>query len=101
MSIQVQKPETGFSLIPNAIIQNPDLSAAARLLWAYLASLPPDWRVRMAQLQKALGVGRDVMRKLCKELEGVRALERKPHQDAATGLVHGLIWILVVPDRPP
>ena len=100
MTIQVQRPETGFSIIPDAIIQCSDLSAAARCLWAYLASLPPEWRPHAAQLQRALGVGRDKLQGLCKELEALGALTRQPARDNK-GQVRGQHWILSVPDRVP
>lgn len=97
MSIRVTRPETGYSIIPNEIIQNEDLTALARMLWVYLASLPPDWRPRMEHLQKALGVGRDRMQAACADLEAAGALIRTPDRDAVTGQVFGQVWELRTP----
>jgi hypothetical protein len=95
MSIRVTRPETGFSTIPNEIIQNPDISAVARMLWIYLASLPHDWRPRASHLQDALGVGRDKLQACCAELEAAGLLERTPDRDEKTGRVFGYVWQLL------
>lgn len=98
--IIVKKPKTGFSIIPNSIIQNEDVSAVSRLLWVYLASLPDDWTPRAGHLQTALGVGRDRLQAACKELEGAGLLRRKPNRTEG-GEIHGQIWELITADRVP
>lgn len=93
MCIQVIKLEQKFTVVPNSIIQNESLSAEARCLWVYLASLPSDWRPYMAQLGRALGFGRDKMQRVVKELEDVQAL-RRTHTRGSDGRATGMIWEL-------
>jgi hypothetical protein len=93
--IRVEKPETNFTVVPNHIIQNKDLSAPARLLWILLMSLPDTWTPRMSHLAAHVGVGRDKMQMLCKELEAANLLSRKPKR-AADGTVNGQVWELDV-----
>jgi hypothetical protein len=57
-----------FSIVPNGIFHDPDLSLRAKGLLVYLLSLPPDWEVRHDQLQRKLHIGRKLLQGAFKEL---------------------------------
>lgn len=74
--IQIHKPKLGFSIIPNSIIRDTDISPEARILLITLISLPDDWNVNVKGLIKIMnsdskqyhGFGRDGIYALLKEL---------------------------------
>lgn len=57
-----------FSVIPNALINDRDLSPQARFLFVYKASKPDDWNFWNSDLEKALGWSGDTLRKYEAEL---------------------------------
>ena len=65
---RLEKPKTNFTVIPNEIFSRSELSAEARFLWAYLASKPEGWDVKILDLQKHLKCGREKVYRMMKEL---------------------------------
>lgn len=58
-----------FTVIPNAMIQRPDLSAKAKGLLCYILSLPSDWVINKSEVHKHFKDGLDAIRSGFKELE--------------------------------
>ncbi len=75
--------------IPNALIEDPELSPLARYLGIWLASRPKGWEIRAQILPHLIKdprrqsghIGRDVTRRLIKELEAAGYLIRSRHHD--------------------
>jgi hypothetical protein len=57
--IRKAKFDSGFVQIPNALAQNPNLSAKEKGIMLFLLSLPDDWIVYKTQIQKYFTDGRD------------------------------------------
>jgi len=80
-----QRPElTPYAPLPHAVLQRTDLSAAAKLVFAALADLPPhhDGRVRQShrRLATATGMSERTVRRAIAELERLTLIEadRRP-----------------------
>jgi hypothetical protein len=58
----------GFAIIPQAVFRTESMSFEAIGLHCYLLSLPNDWVVNDAQLQKKGGIGRHAFNRIVKEL---------------------------------
>lgn len=63
------RPNRAYAAIPNAAMRDEGLSLEARGLLALMMTYSDDWTFYVPQLQKTAKVGRDVMRRLLKELE--------------------------------
>lgn len=57
-----------FSVIPNEVIQNPSLSPQARFLYAYMASMSPEWEFYHVPLMANTGWSSDTLSKYLNEL---------------------------------
>lgn len=62
------KRRKNFTTIPNEVINHTGLVPLARLAVIYILSKPEDWEVRMVDLRKYLGVGRDLMRRIMRNI---------------------------------
>jgi hypothetical protein len=69
-----------FTIVPNAIFNDDNLSLGAKGLLGYLLSRPGNWQVRHDQLQHKLGIGRKMLNKLIVELEEAGYLDRDEEQ---------------------
>lgn len=86
MIIRHGEDEPGYTKIPNATLENGELSLKARGLLSYLLSRPEGWEfdsVRMAKSKHARKDGRDAIRTGLTELVVAGHLERIKSQDAA------------------
>lgn len=59
---------SNYTITPNHIFSNADLTAASKATLAYLISKPKDWRLRINDLTRALGYGRSKAYKCLHEL---------------------------------
>lgn len=57
-----------YTIIPNAILRNQDLSDRARFLFCYMASMPEDWQFYSTAISKDLNMNKDTLRKYMDEL---------------------------------
>jgi len=57
-----------FVVLPNAILENKALSIEAKGLLGFLLSRPPDWQIRLSHLGGELGVGKDRLHRILREL---------------------------------
>jgi len=67
--INKSTPLDNYAVIPNAVIQNKEISGLARGVLCYLLSLPKRWEIQVDHIRSEFGIGRDLMRKVFKELE--------------------------------
>lgn len=58
----------GFTVVPNALINDNSMSPQARFLFVYMASKPDDWRFRQVALAKDMQWSVDTLRKYQAEL---------------------------------
>ena len=66
-----------YTVVSNTLVQDESLSWQARGLMVYLLSKPDNWRVRMDDLERAGGVGRQQTRSILTELEGAGYVRRR------------------------
>jgi hypothetical protein len=78
--IRSPRPQSHFTIVPNAAIRDTRLSWKARGLLVYLLSMPDNWRTNTAQLRAAGIDGRDAIRAGLTELEEVGYLARRRMQ---------------------
>jgi hypothetical protein len=57
-----------FTIAPNKLVNNNNISDRARFLFVYMCSKPDDWTFYNYHLSKALGYSIDTLRKYMKEL---------------------------------
>ena len=69
-------PKQDFTIIPNRILKNPNLSAYARLIAIYIISLPKSWNVNLAHIAKEVGITERSIGKYIKELIVAGILEK-------------------------
>jgi hypothetical protein len=68
MAIYKSKHVGNYTVIPNSILQNNNLTLEAIGLLCHLLSLPPDWVVYKSQLSERLKIGRERFNRIFKEL---------------------------------
>ena len=71
------KLKENFTLIPNGLIRNKNISDRARFLFCYMASMPDDWKFYQTAMAKELGYSVDTLRKYLEELLTTGYLERE------------------------
>ena len=97
-----RKYESNFTAIPNAIIDNRELSAEARWVLIYLLSKPKDWVVRVTDIRAAGNLGRDKVYSLMKELVEARYVEKIQgrKEDGSYGDAEYLVVDQPLPEKP-
>ena len=70
----------GFTAVPNSIFEEDRLSVEAKGLLGYLLSRPPNWQARHDQLQRKLGIGRKLLKRILEELIAAGYAERDERQ---------------------
>lgn len=85
--------QSRFTVVPNAVIDDERLSAAALGIVCYLLSKPDDWSIHVAQLGKRFNVGRAGLRSIMTELRtaGYLVLRRGGRSDGGAGSVYDLV----------
>src|SRR5947209_4868072 len=73
----VKDREHPYVMIHRRLFEDQRLSLEARGLMGYLLSKPDDWQVRVPDLQRTAGVGRDQLRRILRELEAAGYLVRR------------------------
>jgi hypothetical protein len=80
MIIRRQKNKN-FSVICNDIFQNSNISARAKGIYAYLMTLPDDWKLYKKELYKHFTEGRDALDRAFKELELNGYIQKEQEKD--------------------
>lgn len=75
--MEFEPPASGFTMVPNAMLEDRRLSAEARAALAWMASKPKGWRLSVADATEVLGIGRDKWQRIIREVRAVGALERR------------------------
>lgn len=88
------RPHRAYAAIPNAAMRDQRLSIEARGLLALLMTYSDDWVFRVDHLQKVATCGRDVLRRMLKELERAGYMVREVER-GSSGRVAGTQWIIV------
>jgi len=75
------KIKDNFTIIPNDIIRNKNLSDRARFLFCYMASMPDEWKFYQGVMAKELGYTKDTLRKYIEELLQTGYLNREQRRE--------------------
>jgi len=70
-----------FTMTPNSIIRNNNISARAKGVYLYIMSLPPKWSLKLYDLPNHFSEGRDAIKKAFKELEENGYIAKKASRD--------------------
>ena len=81
-----------FTIVDNSIIQNNEMSFAARGLYAFIKSLPKDWTLYESWLVKQSPQGKDALRTILKELEKFRFINRYTYRYKGQFVKHEMIF---------
>ena len=87
------KIEDHYSQIPNDLARSPDISLAAKGLYAYLSSHREGWAMSTERVGEALGAHRNTIAKYVKELEKSGYLEKELVKDES-GKYEGIEYII-------
>jgi predicted transcriptional regulator len=75
------KIKENFTIIPNEIIRNKNISDRARFIFCYMASMPDDWKFYQGAMAKELGYTKDTLRKYIDELLTTGYLHREQRRE--------------------
>lgn len=70
-----------FTIIPNEIIRDKNISDRARFIFCYMASMPDDWKFYQGAMAKELGYTKDTLRKYIDELLTTGYLHREQRRE--------------------
>lgn len=86
-------PEDHYSLIPNCVARDENLTLQAKGIYLYLRSHREGWQMSTERIGDALNVHRDTVAKYVKELEATGYLQReRTHSDG--GQFEGMAYVL-------
>lgn len=75
--IRVERKSQPYTMIANATLQDTSISLEARGLLTYLLSKPDSWAVVVTWLQNEMGVGREKLNRIIRELENAGYIETR------------------------
>ena len=93
MRVRTRRQGRANAVVPVDILQNADLSANARFLYALLMSYPDDWQFNRAHLGKVTGFGRDKLTNALGELRTIGLVKTVVTHDDEGGF-SGSTWII-------
>lgn len=80
-AIKRVKNKTGdYTVILNELFRRQDVSARAKGLYAYIMTLPDDWKLYKSELPKHFKEGRDAINTAFSELEELGYIKKKPNR---------------------
>lgn len=91
--IKRTKRKDNFTIINNKILQNKEMSFAAKGLLCYILSLPDDWILYNSKIMDDFSVGRDRLRRWFKEIEKSGYLCRIDRIRGEDGRYAGLAYL--------
>lgn len=86
-------PTDGFTIVPNAWLRDPALSAKAKGILCYLASHREGYELSFAQMCREMRDGESALRSGCEELEAAGYLTRARNREES-GRLGGYEWVL-------
>lgn len=97
--LRISKKRQNFVILDKTCLSEPKLSWGAKGLHAYLMSMPDNWQVQVANLQKCSTNGRDAVRGFISELEKFGYIKKSLSRDRETGKFGGYDYlVLEIPD---
>ena len=90
--------KSDFTIIPNEVVNNSEISWKAKGIFCYLASKPDDWRFSMDEIIKNATDQMGALKSGCKELEQAGYLERRRMFGDDRKFI-GWEWILKLPSK--
>lgn len=95
-----ERIELNFAQVPKTALKDKSLSLKAKGLYAYLFSLPEDWKVYKTEIVKHFSDGKDSLNSAFKELESNGYIQSKLIRDPKTNQFKGTsLNVLVDPLR--
>lgn len=103
MTVITRQRSENFAIIPNTLAEDDRLSFEARGLLCYLLAKPNNWKVRIADIQKSGGIGRDKAYRLIRELReaGYVKLDIKRDTNARIVQQNYIVYDCAVPEQLP
>jgi len=89
--------KSNYTMLPNEVLENPNLSWKAKGIFGLLASKPDDWDFYMEQISNYASDKQGALKSGIKELEQAGYLVRKI-KHAEGNKFAGMEWVLTVPD---
>ena len=83
MGIVRREKSENYSVIYNECFHDDSLSARSKGVFAYLMTLPDDWKIYKSELHTHFREGRDAISNALKELEDAGYVTKKPVQDGS------------------
>lgn len=96
--IRVNRPD-GFTVIPNEVVRNRELSLKTKGLLLVMQSLPPEWDFKVSGLCTITGSGKDAIGASLRELEQQGYLVRE-QSHCEKGKFSGNVYVLDVYNAP-
>jgi hypothetical protein len=97
--LRIIKKHQNFVILDKTCLSEPKLSFGAKGLHAYLMSMPDNWQVQVASLQKCSSNGRDAVRGFLTELETLGYIKKSLNRNQDTGKFGGYDYlVLELPD---
>lgn len=103
MTVVTRKRSGNFAVIPNHVADDARLSFEARGVLVYLLAKPHDWQVRVPDIQRAGGIGRDKVQRILNELivAGYIMREQDRRPDGTMGPIEYVVYDDPVPGALP
>lgn len=95
-TVKIRSKRPPFSVIPDYILEDTRMRTETRLVLGWLIGRPNSWEVRVASLQRTLGLSRDRWSKAKREMEKYGYLQqiRRKRADGT------FVWEHIVTDEP-
>jgi hypothetical protein len=94
MTIIRRQHNSRFTIVPNAVFEDRRLSVEAKGTLGYLLSRPHNWNIHLRHVARFLGVGRDKMQRIFKELIGAGYVSRHQVRADATQKWEGIEYVV-------
>jgi DNA-binding MarR family transcriptional regulator len=89
-----RKHSGNFAVLPNATLNDEQLSADTLGVLAYLLAKPPNWKVSVSGLRARFGIGRDRVYAILKQLEVAGYVEKRQTREKGTSQFCALEYIV-------
>jgi len=96
--MRIYKAKGGFAIVPNILVENPNISALAKAIYAYMGGRPEGWVLRTTDIFRKFKESKNTIRKGINELIENRYIYRfKEYEAGRKGIVK---WHYIVVDKP-
>ena len=91
---------TQYLVVDHSVVENSDLSWAARGILCYLLAKPDNWQVRVTDLSRRGDLGRCSIYKLLKELRKFGYVTYHRHRNGKGQYQGGIYYVHEIPEPP-